>query len=109
MTSQRDWIDGVITVVFLLLVGGLAFTGHDTGALGTGLIGGLGAVFSYWFTRSGVSIGQGQPVTQQPTVDPVAIAQAVAPAVVAGLTQAATTPAQGVPVNENTIPGSSGN
>lgn len=80
MTSQRDILEVVVAVSFFLLFGALTITGHMDGATLTAMIGGLTAVLTFFFTRSGFAAGSNasQPAQQvQPQITQADIQAAV--------------------------------
>lgn len=71
MSSQRDWIEMIVSLAYLLFFGVVTYSHNpQTASLIPVMNVGLGAVLSYWFTKSGMVAGSSLTST---TVDPTVI------------------------------------
>lgn len=99
VTSKHDLMTAVMSIVVLVGIVALTITGHDSSAAMTGLLAGLGGLFSYWFARGGSAMTQQSQPTQTD------ITSQVANGVIQGVQQISQTPAQGVVNNAAGVQG----
>lgn len=107
MSSTRDILEAIVTCIILVLVGSIVLTHNADSPLGAGIVTtGLTGVMTYWFTRSGIAVGQSAATIPPATLAPVVAAvdqKQIDDAVAKAMQNIANTPAT-TPGAANAVP-----